>query len=243
MEPLRAPGPIASGPSDVSLLRRAMNGVQDLIRAGGKRPGTTLPGEAALALQFGVSRGIMREALSALAALGVVDVGAGRRPRVGAVDPTVLGLVLDHAVHTDQISIQQIYDVRRTIEMRTAALAARLRSAEEAAALQALADAMRAAFATPLAVMEHDIALHQAIARAGRNPLFMLIVDSFQVVMRKTWMIGWTGRASDAERMGSIEIHGALAAAIAAQDAAAAEAAMADHFDLTPSALLRAGIH
>ena len=54
----------------------------------------------------------------------VVALGNGRRARVGTIDNDVLGLVLDHAVHTDQVSIQQIYDVRRTIEMRTVSLAA-----------------------------------------------------------------------------------------------------------------------
>ncbi len=77
---------------------------------------------------LGVSRTVVREALRALAALGIVDLGNGRRARVGTIDNDVLGLVLDHAVHTDQVAIQQIYDVRRTIEMRTVSLATLRRS-------------------------------------------------------------------------------------------------------------------
>ena len=86
------------------------------------------------------------EALRALAALGVVALGNGRRARVGTINNDVLGLVLDHAVHTDQVSIQQIYDVRRTIEMRTVSLAALRRLDVEADTITAHAVGMRDAF-------------------------------------------------------------------------------------------------
>ncbi len=102
-----------------------------------------------LANDLGVSRTVVREALRALAAIGVVDLGNGRRARVGTIDNDVLGLVLDHAVHTDQVSIQQIYDVRRTIEMRTVSLAALRRLNVEAETIAAHAAAMRKAFSTP----------------------------------------------------------------------------------------------
>ena len=117
-----------------------------------------------------------------------------------------MGLVIDHAVHTDQASIQQIYDVRRTIEMRTVALAALRRSEPEAEAINGRAAAMRQAFSHPAEVMEHDIAFHCAIAVASRNPLFALIVGSFSVVTRQTWRIGWDSRSTDAERLANVDV-------------------------------------
>ena len=39
--------------------------------------------------------------------------------------------------------------------------------------------------------MEHDIAFHEAIAAASRNPMFSLIVTAFSGVTRQTWAIGW----------------------------------------------------
>ena len=44
---------------------------------------------------------------------------------------SVVSLLIDHAVHTHQITIQQILDVRRTIELRTVALAALRRTDAE----------------------------------------------------------------------------------------------------------------
>ena len=220
----------------------AIRAINDRIRDGRLRVGDPIPSEAGIAEDLGVSRTVVREALRALAALGVVDLGNGRRARVGTIDKHVLGLVLDHAVHTDQVSIQQIYDVRRTIEMRTVSLAALRRLDVEAEIIGAHAAAMRAAFSSPSEVMERDIAFHGAIAVASRNPLFSLVVSSFGVVTRQTWGIGWESRATDAQRMASVECHERIASAIEARDARAAQAAMAQHFDDSVGALLAAGV-
>ena len=169
-------------------------------------------------------------------------MGTGGGPEFGTIDKDVLGVVIDHAVHTDQVSIQQIYDVRRTIEMRTVALATLRRSEPEAEAINAHAFAMRQAFSRPDEAMEQDIAFHTAIAVASRNPLFALIVGSFSVVTRQTWRIGWDSRATDAEQLANVECHARIAAAIQAREPRMAETAMAEHFDNSVKALLSAGV-
>lgn len=103
---------------------------------------------------------------------------------------------MDHGVQTDQVSIRQVLDVRRTIEMRTVGLAALRRTDREAREIVALAAAMRADFIDTDKVIEHDIAFHETIARASRNLMFALLVGSFHVVMRQTWRIGWADRAT-----------------------------------------------
>lgn len=233
---------LASSESDSGLVGRVMRAVTDHIRIGRLRRGDTIPSEATLAAELEVSRAVVREAYRSLSTLGIIDVGNGRRARVGSIDNNVLGMVFDHAVQTDQASIQQIYDVRRTIEMRTVALAALRRSDREAREIGRFAAAMREDFHMPDRVMEHDIAFHAAIGRASRNPLFALIVGSFEVVTRQTWRIGWTSRPSDADRLNSVDCHMRIAAAIAAGDQHLAEATMAEHFDKSVKALLAAGI-
>jgi DNA-binding FadR family transcriptional regulator len=224
------------------LVESAMRAINQRIHGDRLRVGDPVPTEAGLAAELGVSRTVVREALRALAALGIVDLGNGRRARVGTIDKDVLGLVIDHAVHTDQVSIQQIYDVRRTIEMRTVALATLRRSEPEAEGINAHAVAMRQAFSRPDEAMEHDIAFHTAIAVASRNPLFALIVGSFSVVTRQTWRIGWDSRSTDAERLANVQCHARIAAAIEAREPRVAEAAMAEHFDNSVKALLSAGV-
>ena len=237
------PSLVRSNPEpDGGLVDLAMRAIIQRSRGEGLRVGAPVPSEAAFAAELGVSRTVVREAFRALAALEIIDLGNGRRARIGTIDKDVFGLVIDHAVHTDQASIQQIYDVRRTIEMRTVALATLRRSAPEAQAISAHAVAMRQAFSRPDEAMEHDIGFHTAIAAASRNPLFALIVGSFSVVTRQTWRIGWDSRSTDEERLASVECHARIAAAIEAREPRVAEAAMAEHFDNSVKALLSAGV-
>ena len=111
-------------PSGGSLVDVAMRGVRSHIRDHDLKVGDALPGEATFATRFGVSKAVMREAFGALAALRLIDVANGRRARVSAIDGTVLATSLDHAVATHQISVPEIWEVRRTLELRTAELAA-----------------------------------------------------------------------------------------------------------------------
>ncbi|MER9231436.1 FadR family transcriptional regulator [Mesorhizobium sp. M0622] len=226
-----------------SLVSKVIHGIRQMIRTEGLKIGDPLPSEAAIGVELGVSRAVVREAYRSMAALRLIDVGNGRRARVSAVVPEVLALVIDHGVQTDQVSVQQILDVRRTIEMRTVVLAALRRTDKEAREIKALAAAMRADFSNSDKVMEHDIAFHETIARASRNPMFSLIVGSFHVVTRQTWRIGWAARATDADRYESVACHEAIAAAIEEGNRAAAEAMMAEHFDNTVKVLLASGIN
>jgi GntR family transcriptional regulator, transcriptional repressor for pyruvate dehydrogenase complex len=222
---------------------KVIHGVRHLIRSEALKIGDPLPSEAAIGEQLGVSRAVVREAYRSMAALKLIDVGNGRRARVSAVDHEVLALVIDHGVQTDQVTVQQILDVRRTLEMRTVGLAALRRSDREAREIKALAAAMRADFSDADKVMEHDIAFHETIAQASRNPMFALVVSSFHVVTRQTWRIGWKARASDDERYESVACHEAIAEAIAAGDRHAAERLMAEHFDNTVKLLLDSGVN
>jgi len=225
------------------LVEHVIEALQARIRTEGLSPGDTLPSENAFASELNVSRAVVREAFRSLAALRLIDIGNGRRARVSAMDKSVLAVVLDHVVQTNQITVQQILDVRRTVESRTVALAALRRSEREAAEIAGHASRMRADFAEAARVMEHDIAFHESIAAASKNPMFALIVASFHVVTRQTWPIGWTARATDADRLDNVALHEAIARAILEHDPRAAEARMAEHFDNTVKVLLAAGIN
>lgn len=221
-----------------SLVQRAMTAVTDYIRDNSLRVGDSLPGEATFAVQLGVSRPVMREAFGALAALRLVDVGNGRKPRVGAIDGSVIASSLHHAVNTAQITVPEVWDVRRTIEARTAALAAEQRTDAEAAEILSLADAMAASMDDMAALTRHDIAFHDAIARAGHNALFVQIVGSFANLMQVAVPTAWGTRIAATQREVMIRRHRAVAEAILRQDPKAAVAAMDSHFDTAIGDLL-----
>jgi DNA-binding FadR family transcriptional regulator len=212
------------------------------IRSNALGPGDRLPSEAHFSKDLSVSRTVVREAFRSLAAMRLIDLRPGRRATVAKLDYGTMSAVIEHGMHTDQISVQQIYDVRRTIETRVAALAALHRTDEQGDRLLALAAAMIENRARPEAVMDHDIALHLEIATAAKNPVFAMIVGAFEGVTRETWPIGWRSRTSPAEQDVMLRIHADLARAIAAGDPARASELMARHFDESVRALVAAGI-
>lgn len=232
------PLPRTSG--EASLAQTAIEAVTHYIREHKLRVGDTLPGEAYFAATLGVSRAVMREAFGALAALRLLDVGNGRKPRVGAIDGSVIAASLSHAVTTAQVTVPEVWDVRRTIEQRTAALAADARTDAEAAEIVALAEAMAKDSDDLEARTAHDIAFHNAIARASHNILFVQIVASFGPLMEVAVPTAWRTRTTAKQRKVMIERHRAVARAIQARDPSAAAAAMAAHFDDSVGDLLKA---
>ncbi len=214
-----------------SLVERAIQAVRDHIRDHSLRVGDTLPGEGAFAATLGVSRAVMREAFGALAALHLIDVGNGRRARVGAIDGSVMGASIDHAVSTEQVSVADVWDVRRTLELRIAALAAERRTDAQAAAILAIAQAMAKGCEDMAQVTRLDIALHNAIAEAASNLLFAQIMRSFAPLMETAVPRAWETRRTDAQRQQIIACHLDLAQAIVDRDAVAAAAAIDRHFD------------
>lgn len=212
------------------------------IRDNRLMPGDSLPSENALSRDLGVSRSVVREAVQSLAALRLISNSAGRRSTVASLDDGAMALLIEHGVNTDQISIQQIYDVRRTIEVRIAALAALRRTDAEADAIVALADAMAQDVDTPERVMEHDLRFHQALALASRNPVFSMIIGAFVGVTRQTWPIGWRSRTTDEGRDRIVGLHREIARAVKAGEPDTASHAMGEHFDESVRALLQAGL-
>lgn len=232
----------AAGATTGDFVTGAIAAIARLIREQDLKPGDRLPAEAVLSRDLQVSRTVVREALRSLAALKLVELGAGKRPTVAELDDDAFGLMIEHGVVTDQIDILQIYDARRTIEARTATLAALRRTESQANAIMAHARAMSENFMAPERVMEHDLAFHLEIARASHNPVFVLIIGAFQGAIRQTWPIGWKTRASDDDRRSMNTLHLHLAEAIAAGEPDGAAQLMDKHFETSLKALFAAGL-
>ncbi len=227
-------------PEGGSLVQSAMQAVTAYIRDNKMRVGDTLPGEAHFAEKLDVSRAVMREAFGALSALRLISVANGRKPRVAALDGAVIAASLQHAVSTAQIAVADVWDVRRTIEQRTAALAATSRTQEEAQTLLDLAAAMERDYEDQPTLTQHDIDFHNTIARASHNALFIQIVASFAPLMEVAVPTAWRTRVAAAQKKLMLDRHRAIAQAIADGDPKRAAAAMEAHFDDAIGDLLKA---
>lgn len=212
-----------------TLVETATEAVREHIRANRLKVGDELPSEGRFAADLGVSRPVMREAFHALSALKMIDVGNGRRARVGAIDGSVMAASIGHAVNTSQVSLADVWDVRRTLELRTAELAARNRSDQQADAILSAAHTLSVCQDESTRTAA-DAAFHQTIALASGNPLFFQIVRSFEQMMMIAIPRAWAGRTTEAEREETLVLHREVAQAIAERDPDLARNAMESHF-------------
>jgi len=156
------------------LADRAYSNIVELINAHNLTAGDRLPAEGKLAIDFGMSRTVVREALVRLAADGVTEArrGAGsfvkRRPseRLGA-----------HLPMAELSTTMGSYEVRFVVEAESARLAAMRRSTTQMEMIeQAMFDLRRALLETGPAHRE-DMVLHRMIALATANPAFVSTFD------------------------------------------------------------------
>jgi DNA-binding GntR family transcriptional regulator len=124
------------------------------LRAGVWQPHQPLPTEAALMREHGVSRTVVREAVSRLKSLGLLDSRQGSGVYVRA-DAGIQPLDLQSSHAASLQAVLHIVEVRRALEAEAAALAAQRRTAAQ---LDAIVQAMRAV----------DDAVAQAQSGAGR---------------------------------------------------------------------------
>src|SRR5665213_458892 len=115
-------------PRGEGLVPQTVRAINQHIRDEGLKVGDPMPGEVTFAERLQVSRAVVREAFRSLATLGIINIGNGKRARVGGSETWVLSAVFDHAVFTGAVSIPQIFDVRRALETRSVALASMRRS-------------------------------------------------------------------------------------------------------------------
>ncbi len=172
------PGRIAVR-NTVSRVEEAYRGILGLITDGALAEGDRLPSEPEMATTLGVSRPVIRQALSRLQQVGVVDVrwGAGSYVRdvAGARqgDPT-FGPVRS----LDEVRFA--YEFRAAIESDAAALAAERRLSGPLAAARRALDQLDLALDGKQVGQEPDLAFHFAIAAASGNPFYERVMRSIQ---------------------------------------------------------------
>ncbi|WNC66972.1 FadR/GntR family transcriptional regulator [Thalassotalea nanhaiensis] len=226
-----------------NLVDNAMSQIIDFIKLNQLRVGDKLPSESYFIEQLMVSRTVVREAFKSLDAMSIIAMSAGKKAQVGTFDDSVIGITLSHALRTEQINVQQIWDARRAIELRTVELAAIHRSQEQSDKIANLAVKMRESYTSLNEMTEYDIKFHKLIAEATNNPIFPVLIASLAAAIRDTNPILWKVRQSKPQQVEVVELHENVAKAIVGKDPQAAIEAMANHFDVASAWLLKAGFN
>jgi GntR family transcriptional regulator, galactonate operon transcriptional repressor len=203
----------------------------DDIIGGAFPPGSTLPTEADLGAQFGVSRTVVRESVMLLQEKGLVRVVQGKGTLV--LDPQSWDLIDDVVLsavvrHDDTLGIlEELVIVRAALEREMAAAAAQQATAAQRGLIEAAFGDMERAAADVAEFSAADVRFHDAVMEASGNRLARAIVSSIHGKARTT---GRYHGATTADRISeTLDEHRDILEAICRGDATGANAAMYAH--------------
>lgn len=148
------------------------------IMAGAVAPGDKLPAEHAICEAFGVSRPVVREALTRLQADGLVKTRRGSGTILLRAPPAASVNFFEPA---DFASYLRAFEVRMALEPAAARIAAERRTHDDLVAIRAANRAFSNAINAGQPAQKLDIAFHRAIAVASGNELFANQLDSLSV--------------------------------------------------------------
>lgn len=201
------------------------------IGGGRLPPGARLPTENEMMVQMGVSRTVVREAIAALRAEGLVTTRQGlgafvatdvqRRPF--RIDPDGLRSIGE---------VLNVMELRMAVEAEAAGFAAERASPAQLRAIDAALDAIDQAIARGDSAIDEDFAFHHAIADATGNPQFAGFLEYLGrfIIPRQSVRVDAQRGSDQRPYLATIQSeHRAIFAAISARDAAAAREAMRRH--------------
>jgi GntR family transcriptional regulator, transcriptional repressor for pyruvate dehydrogenase complex len=155
-----------------SLAHDVVEAITFQIQSQALQAGDRLPTESALMQQFGVSRTVVREAISRLQAADLVDTQHGVGTFVQAVRPDA-GFRLTASDVATAIDVLAVLELRISLETEAAGLAAQRRTAVHLTELQRAIEAFAAAIESPGDTVNPDIEFHLCIAQATGNRYFV----------------------------------------------------------------------
>jgi GntR family transcriptional regulator, transcriptional repressor for pyruvate dehydrogenase complex len=215
-----------------NLAMRVVDSLVDRIRDGSLACGDKLATESALMAEFGVSRTVIREALSKLQAAALVQTrhGVGTFVTHGGADSAVF------RIRPDQLEtlhdVVAMLELRIGVETEAAGLAAQRRTAENLAGMRRALIAFTQAVEAGRDAVGPDFQFHLEIARATQNPHFSSLLQSLGTGTIPRARLDSSSASSD-ERQGYLRRvnaeHGSIVDAIEGHDGEGARAAMRTH--------------
>jgi DNA-binding FadR family transcriptional regulator len=203
-----------------------------LITAGEFDEGDRLPPERDLMQRYGVSRTVVREAITSLANRGLLHTRPGFRPvvRKPGYDQALstIGHFVRHLLD-DEEGVRNLFDTRVFIESGLARAAAREARKEDIEELGGALERNRAAIGQSEAFYATDVAFHALLYRIPRNPIYPVLHKAYVEWLVRHWCD--MPRAADIDRL-NFAGHAAVFQAIVDRDPDGAEQAMRRHLEV-----------
>jgi GntR family transcriptional repressor for pyruvate dehydrogenase complex len=208
------------------LYKQVLDRIQGLVEAGAIVPGDQLPPERELAEQLGVSRTSLRQALTALEALGMIEIRHGAGAYLVATEPERVVQSLAITLAEQNKRLPEAMEARMALERFIAGLAASRRTEADLKRARRALEGMEREVAEGGIGTEGDAEFHQALWASAHNRLLQQLVMDLQapIARIREESLSQAGRPQR-----SLAAHWRILEAVEQGDAAAAVAAMDAH--------------
>ncbi|HZP04956.1 MAG TPA: FCD domain-containing protein [Terracidiphilus sp.] len=198
---------------------------QQLLGEGLLAPGSKLPPERELAAHFGIARSSLRPALKVLEIMGVITQKVGDGSYLNKDASSVLAVPMEFLFLLDDISPQELTEMRLMIEPALAAKAAERANAEDIALLRQSITDFEDSRRDHVRLVASDLLFHRAIFQASGNRLAERLFHTIHRAMLNMIMV--TSQLVDLEH--TLHFHRPIMVAIEKRDPELARRLMADH--------------
>jgi DNA-binding FadR family transcriptional regulator len=199
----------------------------EAIVAGRYAAGASVPTEPLLGGQLGVSRTVVREAVKALIAKGLLTTGPKVGTRVLAqehwnwFDPDVVAWQAKAGLTPE--FVRDLQELRRAIEPAAVRLAAERATAQDIAEIEAAFAGMKRAILEGGDYVSHDLRFHQGLLHACRNRMIVHMSKALAALLRTSFELSTRRRDGPAR---SLPMHREVLDAVIEHDPARAEKAV-----------------
>ncbi|GAB2699617.1 FadR/GntR family transcriptional regulator [Paenibacillus thermoaerophilus] len=201
------------------------------ILAGELQPGAKLPSTKELSERYGVGMSTVREALSALKAMGLVESRQGEGSYVRKIEPADVGMPELSGLLMDKETILELLEARKALEVSNAGIAAEKRTEDDLRRFEALLAAMEKHLGDETEGERADMAFHLALARATHNSIIVRMLETvssqMETAIRETRRLQMYASKSVSEQLW--REHRDIYEAIASRDPQRAMDAMRQH--------------
>jgi len=157
-----------------------------LVAEGHLKPGDRLPSERELVERFQVSRASIREAISALEMMGLIEVRSGEGTYIRQVNIDSVVAPLAWMLFIEKDTDLELYEVRKILEVQAAGLAAERVQETEIRDMYDALEVMRLDLEVDRLGEDADHHFHFAIARATHNKMLIRLMNTISETMQKT---------------------------------------------------------
>jgi GntR family transcriptional repressor for pyruvate dehydrogenase complex len=216
--------------------------IKEQIVSGKLPPGHKLPSTRELTELYQVGRSTMREALSMLKAMGLIEIRQGEGCFVRSVDALEMDVPRFEHLFTSLESVVELLEARYSLEVANAGLAAAKHTEADMAALESVLSDMDSELDTESVGEEQDMRFHLTLAQATHNSIMVKLLETISaqvaLTIRETRRVRLYGNKEIARQLW--QEHKAIADAVAARDPERAQAAMAYHLKIVENEIMTA---